>query len=123
MDLFVRKDKYSHACFGSIIPACQNLTQVGVIIANFSPSKESRPSLLTHQEVTTFFHEFGHALHDCLGRTPYYLASGTRVKTDFVEMPSQLLEEWAWEPMVLKEISSHYQTGEPLSDDLIGRLV
>ena len=74
---------------------------------------------MTHQEATTFFHEFGHAIHNVLGRSSFWSFCGTRVKRDFVELPSQLLERWMLDPAILKLISSHYATGAPLSDELI----
>jgi thimet oligopeptidase len=73
--------------------------------------------------VETLFHEFGHVLHNALTKSKYGAFSGTSVSWDFVEAPSQLLERWAWNPQVLKKISKHYKTGEPLPDDLIKRMI
>ncbi len=123
LDLYPRENKFSHACFESIIPAALDYTQVGIMVANLPKPQAGSPALLRHDDVVTFFHELGHALHDCLGRTAFYTNSGSRVKTDFVEMPSQLLEEWAWNKAILQKIGVHYQTGAPLPDELIDRLI
>jgi peptidyl-dipeptidase Dcp len=81
------------------------------VVCNFKPTAET-PSLLTFQEVTTLFHEFGHALHGILANTQYPNLSGTSVKWDFVELPSQFLENYCYEPEFLKTFAKHYQTGE-----------
>jgi len=92
------------------------------VVCNFSkPTKES-PSLLTFQEVTTLFHEFGHALHGVLADTQYPNLSGTSVKWDFVELPSQFLENYCYEPEFLKTFAKHYQTGEVLPDEKIEKI-
>ena len=93
------------------------------IVANMNKPSQETPSLLKHGEVETLFHEFGHVLHNALTRAKYGPQAGTSVSWDFVEAPSQLLERWAWDPQVLKKISKHYKTGEPLPDDLIKRMI
>lgn len=128
LDLYPRANKYTHACHGNVIPAVtladgSQPYVASLVIANFPKSTTTKPSLLKRSDVTTFFHEFGHALHGLLGRTKTASFSGTRVKTDFVELPSQMLEEWMMEKDVLKQVSSHYLTGEPLSDELINKIV
>ncbi len=128
LDLFPRPFKYSHAGHLSIVPALKNsrgriLPSVALVMANFPRAHGERPSLLKRSEVNTFFHEFGHALHALLGATELASFSGTSVKKDFVEMPSQMLEEWLWDPVILKRISSHYQTKESLPDDLIANII
>lgn len=128
IDLHPRPNKYTHACHGSVVPAVTLIDGsepyvVSLVIANFPKSTSTKPSLLRRDDVTTFFHEFGHALHGLLGRTSIASCSGTRVKRDFVEMPSQMLEEWMMEKDVLKRVSSHYLTGEPLSDELIKNII
>lgn len=138
LDLFPRPNKYGHACSITIVPALETLrydssgiTQgergriagVDVVLANFPKSTPTQPSLLKRNDVKTFFHEFGHALHTLLGATEMSGFSGTSVKTDFVEMPSQMLEEWLYDPMILKKISNHYKTGEPLPDDIINKII
>ena len=127
MDLHPRPFKYSHACAGTMVPSTyyngKPNIEVSIVIANFTKPTAEKPSLLTPYEVRTFFHEFGHALHHILGRQELASMSGTHVKRDFVEMPSQMLEEWLWDKDILKMVSGHYQTGEPLSDDIINTII
>lgn len=92
------------------------------IVCNFTKPTAERPSLLTFQEVTTLFHEFGHALHGILANTQYPGLSGTSVEWDFVELPSQFLENYCYEPEFLKTFAKHYQTGETLPDEKIEKL-
>lgn len=92
------------------------------VVCNFSKPSSDTPSLLTFQEVTTLFHEFGHALHGVLADTTYPNLSGTSVKWDFVELPSQFLENYCYEPEFLKTFAKHYQTGETLSDEKIQKI-
>lgn len=124
LDLYPRPNKYNHACHATIVSAIidehgKPLPEVSLVIANFPKSTADKPSLLKRDDVRTFFHEFGHAMHGLLGRTHLASQSGTSVKRDFVEMPSQMLEEWLWDKEILKMVSSHYKTGEQLPDDLI----
>lgn len=128
LDLFPRPNKYGHACQSTIIPAIQKPDGIKqpalvLVIANFPKATAQEPSLLELNEVNTFFHEFGHALHAILGATELAGTSGTRVKTDFVELPSQMLEEWLWDAGILKQLSKHYQTSQPLSDQLIKTII
>ena len=92
------------------------------IVCNFSKPTKDAPSLLTFQEVTTLFHEFGHALHGILANTQYPTLSGTSVKWDFVELPSQFLENFCYEPEFLKTFAKHYKTGETLPDEKIEKI-
>jgi len=92
------------------------------VVCNFTKPTKGTPSLLTFQEVTTLFHEFGHALHGVLADTQYPNLSGTSVKWDFVELPSQFLENFCYEPEFLKTFAKHYQTGEILPDEKIEKL-
>lgn len=92
------------------------------IVCNFSKPTKDTPSLLTFQEVTTLFHEFGHALHGMLANTQYPTLSGTSVKWDFVELPSQFLENFCYEPEFLKTFAKHYKTGEVLPDEKIEKI-
>ena len=92
------------------------------IVCNFSKPTKDTPSLLTFQEVTTLFHEFGHALHGMLANTQYPNLSGTSVKWDFVELPSQFLENFCYEPEFLKTFAKHYKTGEVLPNEKIEKI-
>ncbi|MCG2792500.1 MAG: M3 family metallopeptidase [Weeksellaceae bacterium] len=92
------------------------------VVCNFTKPTKETPSLLTFQEVTTLFHEFGHALHGVLADTTYPNLSGTSVKWDFVELPSQFLENFCYEPEFLKTFAQHYQTGEILPDEKIEKI-
>jgi len=128
LDLHPRENKYSHACHAGVVPALQladgaKLPDVSVVIANFTKPTKDKPALLKRDEVNTFFHEFGHAMHALLGATQLGSFSGTSVKRDFVEMPSQMLEEWLWNKDILKKVSKHYKTGEPLSDEMIDNIL
>ena len=89
---------------------------------NFSKPTIDKPSLLSIDEVTTLFHEFGHAIHGMLAKSVYPSISGTSVVRDFVELPSQIMENWAMEPEVLKMYAKHYKTGEPMPDELIKKI-
>lgn len=128
LDLYPRDGKFTHACSSGIVSSFKTKNNdlypgVNVIIANFPKPTPIQPSLLFHSDVTTLFHEFGHAIHALLGATEMKSFSGTNVKTDFVEMPSQMLEEWCWDKDTLKKISKHYKTNNPLSDDLIEKMI
>ena len=92
------------------------------IVCNFSKPTQDTPALLTFDEVTTFFHEFGHALHGLLSNVDYQQLAGTNVQTDFVELPSQIMENWAAEPSVLAFYAKHFKTGAPLPNDLLVKL-
>ncbi len=98
------------------------ISPVITIVCNFTKPTASMPSLLTLDEVQTFFHEFGHALHGLLSNGTYPSISGTNVPRDFVELPSQIMEHWALEPDVLKEYALHYKTGEPIPSELIEKI-
>lgn len=92
------------------------------IVCNFTRPTESRPSLLTFNEVTTLFHEFGHALHGMLADTTYPNLSGTSVYWDFVELPSQIMENWCYEEEALSLFAKHYKTGEEIPMDLVRKI-
>ena len=92
------------------------------IVCNFTKPTATKPSLLGHDEVTTLFHEFGHALHGMLANTTYESLSGTNVYWDFVELPSQILENWAWEKECLDLFAEHYETHEKIPADLMKKL-
>ncbi|MCL2073781.1 MAG: M3 family metallopeptidase [Marinilabiliaceae bacterium] len=93
------------------------------IVCNFTPPVDGTPSLLTHSEFVTFLHEFGHALHGIFSNVTYQSLAGTSVYQDFVELPSQIMENWAFEKEWLKDVAIHYQTGEAIPDDLINKII
>ena len=128
MDLYPREGKYKHAaCFdlvaGKELKDGSYQKPFTAIVANLNPPSKDTPSLLKHDEVETLFHEFGHVLHNILTEAKYSAISGTATSMDFVEVPSQMLENWVWQPEVLKKISKHYKTGEPLSDETINKMI
>ena len=93
------------------------------IVCNFTKPTADAPALITHDELTTFLHEFGHALHGMLAKGRYPSLTGTSVSRDFVELPSQIMENWAYEPGYLNSFAKHYQTGEPIPAELIEKIV
>jgi oligopeptidase A len=119
VDLYPRENKNQGAWMHGLITAQPN---VGLIAANASPPTSDRPSLLSHRDVETLWHEFGHLLHHCLSKVSVRSLSGTRVAHDFVELPSQIMENFCWEPQMLKRFARHYATLEPIPDELIERL-
>ena len=92
-------------------------------VMNFTKPTADTPSLITHDEFTTFLHEFGHALHGILAEGRYESLTGTNVPRDFVELPSQILENWGYEPEYLNSFAKHYETGEPIPAELIEKIV
>ncbi|MGW8181761.1 MAG: M3 family metallopeptidase, partial [bacterium] len=92
------------------------------LVMNFTRSTPARPSLLSHNEMNTFLHEFGHALHGILSDCTYESLAGTNVKRDFVELPSQIMENWAWEKEWLDTWASHYKTGEKIPAEILTKL-
>ena len=100
------------------------ISPVANLVCNFTPAVGGKPALLTHDEVTTLFHEFGHGLHHLLTRVEHAGASGINgVAWDAVELPSQFMENWCWEPDGLALISGHYETGDPLPQDLLDKML
>jgi len=129
LDLYTRKDKRSGAWMDSY---CQRFRlddgrsqlPVAFITCNFMPPSNSHPSLLTHDDVTTLFHEFGHGLHHLLTTVDHYDISGIAgVPWDAVELPSQFMENWCWQKETMPLISRHYQSGEPLPDRELDQLI
>ncbi|GAP42546.1 Zn-dependent oligopeptidase [Lentimicrobium saccharophilum] len=126
MDFHPRESKRGGAWMSSYrkqyVKNGEKISPVITIVCNFTKPTASQPSLLTFDETSTFFHEFGHALHGLLSNSTYFSLSGTSVPRDFVELPSQIMENWASEPEVLKLYAKHYQTGEVIPDELIEKI-
>lgn len=123
-DLFPRDNKYTHAaCWGLQPRDAGNPEDVhlplAALVCNFTKPTADKPSLMPHDEVETFFHEFGHGLHQILTNTTYAEFSGTSVARDFVEAPSQMMENWVWNREVLQTFAKHYKTGEPMPAALV----
>lgn len=128
LDLFPREGKFGHAAVFPLVrgrrredgsyqdPLC-------AMVTNFTKPTTDSPSLLQHSEVQTLFHEFGHVLHNVFGRTELARFSGANTERDFVEAPSQIMEHWIWRADVLKRFARHYETGEPIPDELVDQLV
>ncbi len=124
LDLFPRENKYGHAAKFSGIAAHQGpkgdyYPAVCVLVCNFTKPTADTPSLLRYDEVNTFFHEFGHALHCLLGGTRLVCQSGTAVKRDFVETPSQMLENWLQDASIVQQLGKHYKTGQAIPETLV----
>ena len=127
LDLFPRENKYTHAaCFGMIkgknTPAGYQIPNA-TLLCNFPAPTKEKPSLMPYSQVETFFHEFGHVLHQLLTTAELSAQSGTSVARDFVEAPSQIFENWIWNYESVKLFGKHYQTGEVLPKELFDKMV
>jgi peptidyl-dipeptidase Dcp len=125
-DYFTRPSKRSGAWMTSLRDQQKldgDVAPLIINVCNFARGAEGQPSLLSPDDARTLFHEFGHGLHGMLSDVTYPSLSGTNVFTDFVELPSQLYEHWQEQPQVLRQFARHYQTGEPLPDDLLRRFL
>lgn len=128
LDLFPRSGKYSHAACFPIQPGYQledgsYQVPVAAMVANFTKPTSSSPSLLRHSELTTYFHELGHVMHCICSKTKWARFHGTSVEGDFVEAPSQMLENWCWDESVLKRLSSHHISKESIPEELTKSLI
>ncbi|KAK1489120.1 peptidase family M3 [Colletotrichum tamarilloi] len=128
LDLHPRQGKYGHAANFNLQPGYLQANgsrryPATALVCNFSKPTPKKPSLLKHDEVVTLFHELGHGIHDLAGRCTYSRFHGTSTVRDFVEAPSQMLENWCWTPSVIKALSQHYETGEKIPDDLIEKQI
>jgi len=123
LDLYPRDGKYKHAAQFTLASGVQGgALPEGALVCNF-PRPSSEPALLDHGELVTFFHEFGHLLHHLFGgHTRWAGLSGVRTEWDFVEAPSQMLEEWCWDASVLRRFARHVETGEPIPAALVERM-
>ena len=128
LDAFAREKKRG----GAWMADCRSRRAVGnelslpvaYLTCNFTPPADGKPSLLTHSEVITLFHEFGHGLHHMLTQQPYATVSGINgVEWDAIELPSQFMENWCWQAESLKRVSGHYKTDAPLPSELLDRLI
>jgi peptidyl-dipeptidase Dcp len=126
MDYFQRASKIGGAWMTSYkeqeIEGSKRILPIISIVCNYSKASDELPTLLTFDEVNTLFHEFGHALHGLLSDVRYTSLAGTNVPTDFVELPSQILENWATDPIVMRQYAKHYLTGESIPDHLLEKL-
>src|SRR5579862_261913 len=125
-DYFARPSKRSGAWMTSLRDQQKlagDIKPVIINVCNFAKASQGEPTLLSFDDARTLFHEFGHALHGLLSSVTYPKISGTGVATDFVELPSQLYEHWMEQPDVLRRFARHYETGEPMPEDLLQRLI
>jgi thimet oligopeptidase len=128
VDLHPRPGKYSHAAAFTLVPGRRRSDgsyqrPVSAMVANFTRPTAENPSLLKHDEVLTLFHEFGHILHQGITTAEFVRFSGTSTARDFVEAPSQIMENWCWDVDVLQRFARHHRTGEPIPPGLVDRLV
>jgi thimet oligopeptidase len=124
LDMHPRAGKYKHAAMFDLVAGLDGgPLPSACLVCNFAEPSAEDPGLLLHDQVTTLFHEFGHLMHHLLaGRQRWRALSGIATEWDFVEVPSQLYEEWAWDPRVLARFAFHVKTGEPIPAELVERM-
>ena len=124
LDMHPRKGKFNHAAEFSVrTGVAGRQIPEAVLVCNFPGGEANDPGLMEHDDVVTFFHEFGHLLHELFaGRHNWIGVGGIRTEQDFVEAPSQMLEEWTWDPNVLQTFARHYQTNEPIPAQLVKQM-
>jgi thimet oligopeptidase len=124
LDLFPRAGKSSNAFTSTVRQGAANKhIPEAILVASLSGGRADDPGLMTHDEVRTLFHEFGHVVHRLVGgHRAWYGMSSTHLERDFVEAPSQMLEEWIWDPATLATFATHYQTGEPIPARLVTQM-
>ncbi len=124
LDLHPRENKFEHAAQFGVRKGVRGVQlPEATLVCNFPGDKPGDPGLMEHSDVETFFHEFGHLLHTMFsGNSRWESQSGTSVERDFVEAPSQILEEWPWDPKVLTKFAKHHETGEPIPADMIAKM-
>ncbi|MBS2013156.1 MAG: M3 family metallopeptidase [Deltaproteobacteria bacterium] len=128
LDLFPRETKRDGAWMAGVVDrlpgTARELENVAVIVGNMTPPRgPGQPALLNHREVETIFHEFGHMMHHVLSEVPIRSLAGTRVVSDFVELPSMIMENWCWEPEALDRFARHFESGEPIPADVKKRML
>jgi thimet oligopeptidase len=123
-DLHPRPGKYNHAAKFTVRQGSKGIQlPEHALVCNFPGGKPGDPGLMEHSDVETFFHEFGHLLHAIFGgQGQWEPIAGTATERDFVEAPSQMFEEWIWDPKVLQTFAKHYQTGEPIPTELVEKM-
>lgn len=124
LDFYTRDNKNGGAWMSNFVEQSYNLGQKPVIVNvyNYQKPAPGKPSLISYDDVTTLFHEFGHSIHGMFASQKYISISGTNTPRDFVEFPSQINEYWALEPTVLKNYALHYQTGKPIPNELVQKI-
>lgn len=123
LDMFPRADKFKHAAMFQMRSGVEGgALPEAALVCNFPQPSEGDPALLLHDQVTTFFHEVGHLLHHLFSTHRFHGFAGIACEWDFVEVPSQLYEEWAWSAGVLQRFATHHETGEPIPAELVEKL-